>query len=133
MYSSLKEIWEGWTKNLFAGLHYKLGLALFVCVALFLINIVPLLALPAAIAWHPDPADPLVLVASWNVFAMYAAYTAGLLVANYSPKYFWTYPLGMLVTIGLFANSARRIASGKGVSWKGRTYVNTGEGQGGSN
>jgi hypothetical protein len=35
----------------------------------------------------------------------------------------------MMVTIGLFANSARRIALGKGVSWKGRTYTHTGEGQ----
>ena len=99
------------------------------CVALFIINLVPFLVLPAAIAWHPDPLDPLVLAASWNVLAMYTVYVTGLITADYSPKYFWSYPLGMLVTIGLFANSARRIASGKGVSWKGRTYVTTGVGQ----
>lgn len=129
MYKSLSEIWEGWTKNLFAGLHYNLALALGVCFALLLINIVPFVVLPIAIVWNPSPTDPLVGLAVWNVTAMYIGYFAGLVTANYSPRYFWSYPLGMLVTVGLFANSARRIASGKGVSWKGRTYVTTGRGQ----
>jgi GT2 family glycosyltransferase len=130
MYHSLGEIWEGWTKNLFAGLHYNIKLALGVCVGLFFLNILPLLVLAARAAWLAAQGGPwvdtLFLLAAADVVLMYLAYIGGLKVADYSARYFWTYPLGMMVTIGLFANSARRIASGRGVSWKGRTYFTEG-------
>lgn len=130
MYHSLGEIWEGWTKNLFAGLHYNIKLALGVCAGLFVLNILPMLVLLGRAAWlgaQGGPWGDLVLIlAAVDVVLMYLAYLGGLKVADYSVRYFWTYPLGMLVTIGLFANSARRIASGRGVSWKGRTYFTEG-------
>lgn len=130
MYHSLGEIWEGWTKNLFAGLHYKAGLALGVCLGLFLLNILPFVVLLGRIVWlwqsGGDWADLLLISAAINIALMYAVYIGGLRVADYSARYFWTYPLGMLVTIGLFANSARKILSGRGVSWKGRVYTDLG-------
>jgi glycosyltransferase involved in cell wall biosynthesis len=127
MYNSLPEIWQGWTKNLFAGLHYKVGLALGVCVALFVLNLLPFLiffvrlaqALAGDVGWGDVP----LWLGAANIVMMYASYIGGLRAADYSVRYFWTWPLGMAVTIGLFANSARRIASGRGVSWKGRTYL----------
>ncbi len=133
MYTSLSEIWAGWTKNLFAGLHYNVGLVLGICAALFVINILPFIALgvrglQVGLGGLPI-ADPILGLAALNVTLAYISYIGGLRVADYSARYFWTFPLGMLVTIGLFANSARRIASGKGVSWKGRTYTTTGQGQ----
>ena len=137
MYTSLKEIWEGWTKNLFAGLHYNVPLVLGICVALFVINILPFVLLEARLLQFYltdgmpfSPTDPIFLLSAINIVLLYISYIGGLKVADYSTKYFWTFPLGMMVTIGLFANSARRIATGKGVSWKGRTYTNTGVGQG---
>jgi hypothetical protein len=129
MYRSLPEIWNGWTKNLFAGLHYKVGLAVGVCLVLFALNLVPFLAIPARAlqllaAGGSLGADPILLVASLNTSLMYLVYIGGLKASDYSPRYFWTYPIGMAVVIGLFANSALRIATGRGVSWKGRTYFN---------
>lgn len=129
MYHSLSELWEGWTKNLFAGLHYNLGLAIAVCVGLFVIHLLPFLLFVVSLVTASAPTDPLLMMTTWNVFAMYLAYFVGLVLSDYSPKYFWSYPLGMLISIGLFANSARKIAGGKGVSWKGRTYTQTGIGQ----
>ena len=58
-------------------------------------------------------------------FTQVVVYIGGMKTADQPITYFWTFPLGMLVTIGLFANSALKIATGKGVSWKGRTYVRT--------
>jgi chlorobactene glucosyltransferase len=133
MYKSLEEIWNGWTKNLFAGIHYNVGLVLVICAVLFSINIFPFLVLAGRgvqVALGEAPVgDPMLAMAGANVLLCYLSYVGGLKVADYSIKYFWSFPLGMMVTIGLFANSARRIALGKGVSWKGRTYTHTGEGQ----
>lgn len=130
MYTSLAEIWSGWTKNLFAGLDYRLGVTLGICAVLFAMNVLPLIAL----AWRASLlalgeltwTDALLWLAAFNTLAMYASYIGGLKAADYRVHYFWSYPLGMLVTIGLFANSALRIVTGRGVSWKGRTYTHTG-------
>jgi len=130
MYTSLGEIWSGWTKNLFAGLDYRLGATLAICGLLFAMNVLPLIALVwRAVALGMGDAvwtDALLWVAAFNTVAMYVSYVGGLRAADYRIGYFWSYPLGMLVTIGLFANSALRIVTGRGVSWKGRTYTHTG-------
>ena len=56
---------------------------------------------------------------------MYLAYFVGLVLSDYPQSTSGLIPrYGH--SIGLFANSARKIAGGKGVSWKGRTYTNTG-------
>lgn len=129
MYASLGEIWEGWTKNLFAGLDFRLALTLIICVALLVIHVLPFVGLAVtgglAAAGLMEPLDPLLLLFAANVVMAYVVYVLGLRLANYSVAYFWSYPLGMLVTVGLFANSARKIATGRGVSWKGRTYTLT--------
>ena len=95
-------------------MHYSLSLAITVCIVLFAINILPILLLPISLIWHPTYTDPLLALTVWNVFAMYLAYFVGLLIANYSPRYVWSYPLGMLITIGLFAKTASG-APGKNV------------------
>ena len=129
MYHSLSEIWEGWTKNLFAGLDYKLAFTLLICQALFILNIVPYLTLLGSIVAVAMGAltitDPLLWVSALNVALTYIVYIGGMKIADQPIHHFWTFPLGMLVTIGLFANSALKIATGQGVSWKGRTYVKT--------
>ncbi len=130
MYTSLREIWLGWTKNLFAGLDYRLGVTLAICAVLFTMNLLPLLLLPllllAAATHHLAWTHPLIYIVTFNVASMYISYLGGLRAADYDTRYAWTYPLGIAVTIGIFANSALRIVTGKGVSWKGRTYTHTG-------
>jgi hypothetical protein len=133
MYSSLAEIWRGWTKNLFAGLDYRVSVTLVICLLLFVMNVLPFLVAAgcgtALVVTQDASAWPLVAVATANIALMYGSYVGGLRAADYSARYFWTYPLGMSVTIGIFLNSALRIASKKGVTWKGRTYVSTGSRQ----
>ena len=41
-------------------------------------------------------------------------------INGYDWRYFWTFPLGFLVIVLLFANSAIRIRFGSGAQWKGR-------------
>ena len=39
---------------------------------------------------------------------------------GYRWQYFWALPIAMTVVIALFWNSAWRISTGRGTSWKGR-------------
>ena len=64
MYNSFGEIWQGWTKNLFAGLHYNAALAVFVCVGLFWLNLLPFVVLAVSMPLYgcllytsPSPRD----------------------------------------------------------------------------
>ncbi len=127
MYHSLGEIWEGWTKNLFAGLDFRLWIALAVVFVLGLMNIAPFFALLSRLALSGTGllTDGVFWAALANVTLMYASYAGGLRAAGYRLTYVWSYPIGVLVTMGIFLNSAFRIVSGKGVSWKGRVYTTT--------
>lgn len=123
MYSNLREIWNGWTKNLFPALDYKLGATLVVVLLLTLSNILPfillaknliLLALGASV-------PPLMLGLEIGIVALIFAVDAlGHRMHGYKWGLFWTFPLGMSVVIALFCNSAWRIKSGRGAVWKGR-------------
>jgi hypothetical protein len=40
-----------------------------------------------------------------------------------SPGYAFTFPLGALIFGAMMVNSAYRVLSGRGVTWKGRRYL----------
>ncbi len=132
MYTSLAEIWEGWTKNIFIGMQGRLGLLLFgVLVGLFGALGLPAwlvgaaLWLPAALragsgaAWVPA----LVLLQALGLWAYLlwqrarAAQAFGL-----SPLYAFTFPAGALLFTAMMLASAGMVLSGRGVTWKGRRY-----------
>jgi chlorobactene glucosyltransferase len=126
MYTSFPEIWEGWTKNIFLGLRDRLWLLL----AGALTGLLAALALPfwlvAGIAWLVTGGGALAaLVAGqavvlWAVLLYYryrAARAFGL-----SGLYALTLPLGALVFTGMMLASTFKVISGRGVTWKGRTY-----------
>ncbi|MDH7517685.1 MAG: glycosyltransferase [Candidatus Thermoplasmatota archaeon] len=136
MYESFKEIWDGWSKNIFMGFVQKreiesklkqilillIGLfAVFDTIVLpFLIVIISLLFLmfSQTSIWFT------MLIFSLTVW-LFSITVQGFVhkkyhIGNslYAPLYF----IGGIITMGIFINSAAKTISGKGVKWKGRTY-----------
>ena len=126
MYGSLREIVDGWTKNVWTAAPEvmpggRLGQLL----------IPLLLPLPALAALAP----PLVLLAQFvlpvasNVVAWAALSSLAMLtfwaltyaaIAGYSPLYAFTFPLGAGVQLYIVLRAMLR---GRRVVWKGRTYI----------
>jgi chlorobactene glucosyltransferase len=127
MYTSLPEIWEGWTKNIYLGLRERLWLLLFGA----LLGLIAALALPLWLAgglawWALGGGWPAAAVAAeagllwafllfWRVLACRAF--------SISPLYALTLPLGALLFSALLLASVYKVVSGRGVTWKGRRYT----------
>ncbi len=126
MYTSLAELWEGWTKNIYLGLQGRLGLLLFGA----LTALTGALALPgwllAGALWLALggglPAAIVLAEAllAWLVLTVVRARVSQLL--GISPWYAITLPLGALIFAAMMLTSAARGVSGRGVRWKGRLY-----------
>lgn len=114
MYTTLGQIWEGWRKNLYAGVGYRPGVAAAVLLFTLYTSLGPFaaLALPTPYLW-------LGLVAVGLVFAN-RIYTA--ILFEHPPHYAITHPLGALVVAGILGDSALRGMRGGKVTWKGRAY-----------
>ncbi|HUV25825.1 MAG TPA: hypothetical protein VMW34_00540, partial [Anaerolineales bacterium] len=126
MYTSLSEIWEGWTKNIYLGLQDRLWLL----AAGALAGLVGALALPL---WT---VLSLIWAASGGSWMAYLAAAESLCVWGYllyqrvsacramliNPWYALTLPLGALIFTLMMLTSAYRVLSGKGVTWRGRSY-----------
>ena len=124
MQTNFREIWEGFTKNLFAGAKFNLlqsALAsiviLLVCVLPFFVMLVGLVALfsgerdgwlqllvPALLIWLIQVLTFALINRAWKMPMLYAL----------------TIPLGYLLFLAILINSAVRITTGSGVTWKGR-------------
>lgn len=118
MYTSLGEIWEGWTKNLFAGMHYSVKNVLISVsfLAVFVLTGPALVLLAAAgvvgrewLAWG--------LVHWALVQGVRAVYDAG----TRQRLYGLTHVPATALTLLIMLNSARRSRRG-GVRWRGRVY-----------
>lgn len=123
MYTGLGEIWQGWTKNLFPALDYSLVATFVVTALLFAVSVLPfvLLVKNAILAASGQPYEPLFLLLEAMICTVILATDAiGHRVRGYDWTHFWSFPLGMLVVVALFWNSAIRITSGRGAVWKGR-------------
>jgi chlorobactene glucosyltransferase len=129
MYTSLPEIWEGWTKNIFLGMRGRLGLLLFGGV----VGLLGALALPlwlvAGLVWFASTESPLSALVAGEAILLWA-YLLGMrsrvaLAMHISPLFAFTLPLGALVFTAMMFTSAFRVLSGRGVTWKGRIYKNT--------
>jgi chlorobactene glucosyltransferase len=129
MYTSLPEMWEGWTKNIYLGLSNRPSLVLLGLFGAFLTLFVAL-ALPLwpllGIFWY-------VRGGGWQAIAVVAeSFLFWLIVLNtrarvatgmrISPWYALTLPLGSAVFAAMMITSTCRVLAGKGISWKGRSY-----------
>jgi chlorobactene glucosyltransferase len=124
MYAGLGEIWEGLTKNLFAGMQFSLlqTMASILLVLLFIIAptfvaIVSVLAL----AWGA-PVDWLRLLLPALTIWLIQVFTFAAVNKTFGVpiRYALTVPLGHALFVMILMNSAFRIATGRGVTWKGR-------------
>lgn len=126
MYTSLPEMWEGWTKNIYLGLLDKLWLLLFGALLGLLVSIVLPFWLIGGLAW---------LTTGGGVAALVVTGEAGLLWGHLLWKrlqacrefgipagYAFTFPLGALIFTAMMLASAFNVISGRGVLWKGRRY-----------
>jgi len=127
MYTSFNEIWEGWTKNIYFGVRDRRGLLLLGALA----SAAGALLLPgwliAGWAWW-------LFGGGWPALMTMAEATlvwGGLLYSRIvvarefeiSRWYALTLPLGALVFGAMMWASTIKVLSGKGVTWKGRTYT----------
>jgi chlorobactene glucosyltransferase len=129
MYTSLPEIWEGWTKNIYLGLRDQRSL-LFLGVFGILVTVITALFLPLwpllGYIWYVNGGGLLALgvilesLALWAVLLYFRARAA--IGSKISPWYALTTPLGAGIFGAMMFVSAWKVIARKGVTWKGRTY-----------
>ncbi len=126
MYTSLPEMWEGWTKNIYLGLLDRLPLLLFGAFLGLMVSFVLPLWLLGGLFWLASGAGM-----SAGVVAMEAVILWGYLLCKrweacrafgIPGGYAFTFPLGALIFTAMMAASAFNVISGRGVIWKGRRY-----------
>ena len=130
MYTSLPEMWEGWTKNIYLGLRDQPSLlmlgvfgAVVALIAALFLPIWPLLAFNWLLNGGGWKAILVILESAllW-VFLIWTR-TRVAKKMEISRWYAFTTPLGAAVFAAMMLTSAFRVVSGKGVSWKGRMYA----------
>ncbi len=130
MYTSMPEMWEGWTKNIYLGLRDQPGLMVLGVFGAFL-TMMASLFLPAwpllGIVWFSNGGEWMavgVVVESLLLWA-YLIYKRAAASAKMeiSTWYALTLPLGAGVFGAMMFTSAWRVVSRKGVTWKGRVYT----------
>jgi len=119
MYTGLGEIWEGWSKNLFAGMGYSWGATLGAMVFTFLASQLGWVLAVAGLVGAVDREFMWWGIALVAVMQTVRAVTDWIWEAPL--RYGLTHIPGNLMLIGLLLNSAIK-TSGGGVTWKGRTY-----------
>jgi hypothetical protein len=130
MYTSLPEMWEGWTKNIYLGLRDQAGL-LWLGVFGALVALLAALFLPIwptlGIIWYLKGGGwmaGVILIESMLLWAYVILVRAGVArKMKISPWFAFTTPLGAAVFAAMMITSAFRVLTGRGVTWKGRNYV----------
>jgi len=129
MYTSLPEMWEGWTKNIYLGLREQPSLMALGVFGAFLALVVSIF-LPAwpllGVYWYLNNGSWMaiaiigesLLLWSYLIYARVRVATK----MDISPWYAFTTPLGAAVFGAMMFTSAWKVISHKGVTWKGRSY-----------
>ncbi|MEL6344060.1 MAG: glycosyltransferase family 2 protein [Myxococcota bacterium] len=119
MYTGFDDLWEGWTKNLFAGMRYSWGNAVAALIFTFLFSVMgPLLLLLGMVGM----VGPEWLW--WGLGLTVLLQTArGLMDAFYEQPvaYGLTHAPANVLVMAMIVHSAIRTSRGN-VTWKGRTY-----------
>ncbi|HEY5729712.1 MAG TPA: glycosyltransferase [Anaerolineales bacterium] len=129
MYTSLPEMWEGWTKNIYLGLRDQLSLmalgifgAILTLMASLFLPLWPLLGL----YWYLNGGEWMavsVVIESFLLWAYLLLIRARVATnMEISPWYALTTPLGAGVFGAMMFTSAWRVLTRQGVTWKGRRY-----------
>ena len=129
MYTSLPEMWEGWTKNIYLGLRDEKRLVVLGIFGAFL-ALSAALVLPVwtgigvyLMVTSPNQESIVILI---NALLLWGVLIDWRIQANRAMKiplwYALTAPLGAGVFAVMMFASAFKVISGKGVTWKGRRY-----------
>jgi chlorobactene glucosyltransferase len=126
MYTSFSEIWEGWTKNIYLGMRDQLGLLSFGA----LVGLLGALALPAwlllGVLWLFGGGGPVAGIVAAQALLVWVALlysrTQACRAFEISQTYALTLPLGAFMLTAMMFASTFKVLSGRGVSWRGRTY-----------
>ena len=131
MYTNFREMWECSTKNWFSGVKFSISLALISVLSMYICAVAPpLIALACAFVLAAGATTslwlllfPFFLIWVIQVFIL-AALSRRFKV---SVVYALTSPLGLAMLYTMLLDSTIKIASGRGVTWKGRkVYERTG-------
>jgi len=123
MYKSFRELWEGWSKNFFAGANYRIGWFLVGMGLIFTFLLTPFLLLFYGIF-------------AWLWEGSYVPLTVGLLIVgvltvrtvfmyarwHYKSQYALALILSVTIFLAIMVNSMIGYTTGRGVTWKGRNY-----------
>jgi hypothetical protein len=125
MYTSLPEMWEGWTREHLPGLQGRMGLAVRGAGSAHGALALPAWLLAGALWLAQGGGLPAAVVLAeallaWLVLTLVRARVSVLF--EIAPWYAVTLPLGALIFAAMMATSALRGLSGRGVRWKGRLY-----------
>jgi chlorobactene glucosyltransferase len=126
MYTSLAEMWEGWTKNIYLGLRDRPGLLLFGVFIGLVVSIVLPVWLVGGLAWlalfggltSGVVATEAIVLWGYLLWKRLQACRAFAMAGTYA----FTFPLGAIIFTGMMVASAYDVLSGRGVIWKGRRY-----------
>lgn len=129
MYTSLPEMWEGWTKNIYLGLRDQPSLMTLGIFGAFLAVIVALV-LPVwpwlGVFWYFKGGNWMAWTVIFESLLLWAymIYTRSGIAKRMkiSPWYALTTPLGAAIFGAMMFVSAWNVLSHKGVTWKGRVY-----------
>jgi chlorobactene glucosyltransferase len=129
MYTSLPQMWEGWTKNIYLGLRDTpsmlllgaFGAVVLLIAALFL-PVWPLLGF----FWYLNGGGWMAIgVIAKSLIVWGALLRARAIVSRelgISKRYALTVPLGAGLFAAIMLTSAWKVLSGRGVTWRGRVY-----------
>jgi chlorobactene glucosyltransferase len=130
MYTSLPEMWEGWTKNIYLGLRDQPSLMWLGVFGAFLAVMASLFLpiwLPLGIIWHVNGGRWMATAVSAEAILMWAflLYVRARVAQRMeiSAWYAWATPLGAAVFGAMMFASAWKVVTRRGVTWKGRVYA----------
>jgi chlorobactene glucosyltransferase len=120
MYSSFRGIWNGFSKNLFAGFKFSIPAIAAVILFNFVTSVFPFISLAGIfLGYMPAGMLPVVTAQVGVVLGIRLLFAARFRL-SYSATLL--HPLAMMIVIGMAVNSARWILMAGGSQWKGRAY-----------
>ena len=131
MYQTFREMWRGWTKNLFLLYEGEIPRMLTAVASLWLLDVIPALAFVAASLWsglgHRGGLAVLIMLGFFLLLLMrewrYGQKLAGL---GFEPALATYRPVGAALLGALLLASLRAHRGARNIEWKGRHYATKG-------
>jgi len=133
MYQSFREMWQGWTKNLFLLYGGNVPRILAAVAELWILDVLPAVAFVAACGWvalgHPHRLAILTAIALFLfTLARQWSYGKALGGLGFDPGLANYQLIGATLLGGLMLSSLRAHHAAGGIQWKGRHYATKGKG-----